>query len=60
MGPFLYAFVGGFFGSRMALVSIALLIVAGTLMLKAVDVEEGIRVAAEEDLRNRGFYAEAE
>jgi UMF1 family MFS transporter len=60
MGPLLYAFVGGFFGSRMALVSIALLIVAGTLMLKAVDVEEGIRVAAEEDLRNRGFYAEAE
>jgi hypothetical protein len=44
----------------MALVSIALLIVAGTLMLKAVDVEEGIRVAAEEDLRNRGFYSESE
>lgn len=53
MGPLLYAFVGGFFGSRMALISIAMLIVSGTIILKFVDVEEGIRVAAEEDVRNR-------
>ena len=53
IGPFLYAFVGGFYGSRAGLISIALLIVAGTLVLRWVDVEEGIRVANEEDIRNR-------
>jgi len=30
-----------------------MLIVAGTLILHWVDVEEGIRVAKEEDIRNR-------
>jgi len=53
IGPFLYAFVGGFYGSRAGLISIALLIVAGTVILRWVDVEEGIRVAKEEDIRNR-------
>ena len=53
IGPFLYAFVGGFYGSRAGLISIAMLIVAGTLILRWVDVEEGIRVAKEEDIRNR-------
>ena len=53
IGPFLYAVVGGYYGSRAGLVAIAMLIVAGTLILRWVDFEEGIRVAKEEDIRNR-------
>lgn len=53
IGPFLYVFIGGFYGSRAGLISIALLIVIGTIILRWVDVEEGIKVAQEEDLRNR-------
>jgi hypothetical protein len=53
IGPFLYAVVGGYYGSRAGLISIALLIVAGTIVLRWVDFEEGIRVAKEEDIQNR-------
>ena len=53
IGPFLYAVVGGYYGSRAGLISIALLIVAGTIILRWVDFEEGIRVAKEEDIQNR-------
>ena len=53
IGPFLYAVVGGYYGSRAGLVAIAMLIVAGTLILHWVDFEEGVRVAKEEDIRNR-------
>ncbi len=53
IGPFLYAVVGGYYGSRAGLVAIAMLIVAGTIILRWVDFEEGFRVAKEEDIRNR-------
>ena len=53
VGPALYALVGGFLGSRAALVSIGFLILGGTIMLKFVDVEEGKRVARAEDIANR-------
>ncbi|MBT5254773.1 MAG: hypothetical protein HOL72_03320 [Euryarchaeota archaeon] len=53
IGPFLYAVVGGYYGSRAGLVAIAMLIVAGTIILRWVDFEEGVRVAKEEDIRNR-------
>ena len=53
IGPFLYAVVGGYYGSRAGLVAIAMLIVAGTIILRWVEFEEGVRVAKEEDIRNR-------
>ena len=53
IGPFLYAVVGGYYGSRAGLVAIAMLIVAGTIILRWVDFEEGVRVAKEVDIRNR-------
>ena len=41
------------FDSRMGILSISLLIVAGAILLRKVDVEDGIAVAKAEDERNR-------
>jgi len=57
IGPILYALSVALFDSRVAIMSIVVLIVAGSWLCSRVDLEEGIRVAAEEDARAR---AEAE
>ena len=51
LGPFVYAIVTGIFDSRTAVLSLGLLVVIGAILLQKVDVEEGIRVAKEEDER---------
>ena len=53
-GPTLYVFATAVFDTRVAVVSILLLIAAGTVVLRWVNVEEGARVADEEEARLRG------
>ncbi len=43
----------------MGVLSILIIILIGTIMMKWVDVEEGIRVAAEEDALRRSGAEEA-
>ncbi len=50
-GPMLYVFVSTAFDTRVAVVSISLIIVAGVVVLRWVDVSAGARTAAEEDAR---------
>ena len=52
-GPLLYITATSVFDTRVAVTSILLIIVAGTIVLRWVNVAEGERVAAEEDARNR-------
>ncbi|MBT4981971.1 MAG: hypothetical protein HOM85_02770, partial [Euryarchaeota archaeon] len=53
IGPLLYFVMGILFDSRVAIFSISLLIIAGAIILRKVDVEDGIAVAKAEDERNR-------
>ncbi len=53
IGTFLYGITSTAFDSRVAILSITLVILAGTYLTSRVDLEEGIRVAEEEDARNR-------
>ena len=55
IGPILYVAATAFFDTRIAILSLLILIVSGTIALRWVDVEEGARVAAEEDARRRGM-----
>ena len=48
-GPMLYVFVTAVFDARVAVTAIIVIIVAGTIALRWVDVAEGSRVAAAED-----------
>ena len=48
-GPLLYVLVTGVLDSRVAILAILALIIAGGVMLKWVDVQEGTRVAGEVD-----------
>ena len=52
IGTALYAIASTTFDSRVALLSITVVILAGTYLTSKVDIEEGIRVAQEEDARN--------
>ena len=52
-GPTLYVVVTAAFDTRVAVASIAAIIVAGTIALRAVDVPAGAQVAAAEDQRRR-------
>ena len=52
-GPMLYIIATAVFDTRVAVLSILLIIVAGTIVLFRVDVEEGVRVADEENRRAR-------
>ncbi|MDP6845134.1 MAG: MFS transporter [Candidatus Thalassarchaeaceae archaeon] len=52
IGTALYASASTAFDSRVALLSITVVILAGTYLTSKVDIEEGIRVAQEEDARN--------
>ena len=49
IGTFLYGITSGLFDSRVAILTITIVILAGTYLTSRVDLEEGIRVAAEED-----------
>ncbi len=53
VGPILYALSVGMFDSRVAILSIVVLIIVGTLLTSKVDLEEGIKVAAAEDAKWR-------
>ena len=52
VGTALYAIASTTFDSRVALLSITIVILAGTYLTSKVDIDEGIRVAQEEDARN--------
>jgi len=52
IGTALYAIASTTFDSRVALLSITIVILAGTYLTSKVDIDEGIRVAQEEDARN--------
>ena len=52
-GPLLYIAATSVFDTRVAVTSILLIIVAGTIVLRWVNVAEGEKVAAAEDARNR-------
>ena len=54
IGTFLYAIASSQFDSRVAILTITIVILAGTYLTSRVDLEEGIRVAAEEDRIARG------
>ena len=58
IGTFLYGITSTAFDSRVAILSIVLVILAGTYLTSKVDLEEGIRVAEEEDAKNRALSSE--
>jgi len=53
IGPILYILVTGVLDTRSAVFSILLLIVGGTIVLKWVDVDQGILIAKNEDARKK-------
>ena len=53
LGPLIYSVMTVMFDSRVGIFAISLLIVAGAIILRRVDVEDGIAVARAEDERNR-------
>jgi len=55
IGPLLYGFMTVIFDSRVGILSISVLILIGTLLMRKVDVEQGRKDAAAEDARNRGL-----
>jgi UMF1 family MFS transporter len=54
MGPLLYATLTVLYDSRVGILSIGVLIIIGAVMMRWVDVQDGIDVANAEDRRNRG------
>jgi hypothetical protein len=54
IGTFLYGIASTTFDSRVAILTITIVILLGTYLTSKVDLEEGIRVAAEEDRIARG------
>ena len=58
IGTFLYGIASSTFDSRVAIMTITVVILAGTILASRIDLEEGIRVANEEDARNRGMVTE--
>jgi len=59
IGTFLYGIASTAFDSRVALLTITVVILAGTYLTSRVDIEEGIRVAEEEDARNEALGMES-
>ena len=57
IGTFLYGIASSLFDSRVAILTITIVILAGTFLTSRVDLEEGIRVAEEEDARARAEAA---
>jgi UMF1 family MFS transporter len=60
LGPIIYGIMTVMFDSRVGILSIAILILAGTIILRSVDVEQGRLDAQAEDARNRGLKLEEE
>jgi len=58
IGTFLYGIASSTFDSRVAIMTITVVILAGTILASRIDLEEGIRVANEEDARNRATAKE--
>ncbi|MDP6870248.1 MAG: MFS transporter [Candidatus Poseidoniaceae archaeon] len=58
IGPLLYGLMTTMFDSRVGIFSISLLIVGGAILLRRIDVEDGIAVAKAEDERNRSTSGE--
>ena len=54
-GPILYVAVTGIFDTRMAVASIMLLVIAGAIVLRWVDVAAGVRIADAEDARHQAL-----
>ncbi len=54
IGTFLYGIASTAAGSRVAILTVTVVILAGTYLTSRVDLEEGIRVAEEEDARATG------
>nr|AIE98173.1 major facilitator superfamily MFS_1 [uncultured marine group II/III euryarchaeote KM3_04_E03] len=54
IGTALYAITSTAFDSRVAILTVTVVILAGTYLTSRVDLEEGIRVAEEEDARANG------
>ena len=55
IGPLLYGLMTVMFDSRVGILSIAMLILIGAIMMRWVDVDQGRKDAMEEDARNRGI-----
>ena len=53
LGPLIYSLMTVWFDSRVGIFALSILIIAGVLILRKVDVEDGIAVAKAEDERNR-------
>ena len=58
LGPLIYALMTVWFDSRVGIFALSILIIAGVLILRKVDVEDGIAVAKAEDERNRSITTE--
>lgn len=58
LGPLIYALMTVWFDSRVGIFALSILIIAGVLILRKVDVEDGIAVAKAEDERNRSATVE--
>ena len=58
LGPLIYALMTVWFDSRVGIFALSILIIAGVLILRKVDVEDGIAVAKAEDERNRSTATE--
>ena len=54
IGPLLYGTLTVLYDSRVGILSIGVLIIIGAVMMRWVDVQDGIDVANAEDRRNRG------
>ena len=54
IGPMVYLLITGFFDTRLAILTILIIIVLGTVALKFVDVQSGQRTAELEDAQNTG------
>ena len=55
IGPLLYGLMTVMFDSRVGILSIAVLILIGAVLMRWVDVDAGQKDAMEEDARNRGI-----
>jgi len=55
LGPLIYGIMTVMFDSRVGILSIAILILVGAIILRTVDVEQGRMDAQAEDAKNRGL-----
>ena len=58
LGPLIYMIMTIWFDSRVGIFALSILIIAGVIILRKVDVEDGIAVAKAEDERNRSTSQE--